>query len=207
MFCLFSHFFFTIDHLFTQLKSDQLVPNMGVQKKRKERKKEKQIKSKNTWICSQSQTKTLCAPIFNLFWQNEVSFTEVKVRPNLCFWFQGVECAIQSFPWPASFVVEQRQSSDSQQHCFFVIWAVWSSGWGRWRGRRTGQGVSYQCTKNILLSHMNSHHMFQWGEVSWKFGVISKAPKRFCINRNLKIMFSFIANLHSSVQKLLMCTL
>ena len=37
------------------------------------------------------------------------------------------------------------------------------------------------------------------GEVSRKFGVVSKASKRFVINRNLNVLLKFVVNYHPSV--------
>ena len=57
----------------------------------------------------------------------------------------------------------------------------------------------------LFLQEPKSYHTSFKGEVSRQFGVVSKTPKRFFfIDKNLKVLFKFDVNYHSSVLRLLM---
>ena len=57
----------------------------------------------------------------------------------------------------------------------------------------------------LFLQEPKSYHTsFKGEEVSRQFGVVSKTPKRFFINRNLKPLLKFVTDSHSSVLRLLM---
>ena len=59
--------------------------------------------------------------------------------------------------------------------------------------------------EGVLIKRLNlTFSVLVRGKISWGPGVISKTPKRFYINKNLKVLFRFVVDCHPSAMRLSM---